>query len=152
MVRAVPDQPLQPYLAFKDASAAIAFYKQAFGAVEAYRLAAPGGRVGHAELQIGKVTFMLSDEWPEAGALSAEHFGGTPVGLCLYVQDVDAFVRRAEEAGATILRPVTDQFYGDRSGTITDPFGYKWTIATHIEDVSAAEMDRRMKDYFAQQN
>ncbi len=151
MVRAVPDQPLQPYLAFKNASEALDFYKDAFGAIETYRLPTPDGRVGHAELQVNGVTFMLSDEWPEAGALSAEHYGGTPINLCLYVPDVDTFVRRAEMAGAHVLRPVVDQFYGDRSGTIVDPFGYRWTIATHTEDVTGEEMTRRMEQFFSKQ-
>ncbi len=152
MAQAVPDQPLQPYLAFKDANAAIDFYQRGFGALEEFRLPMPDGRVGHAELKVGNVHFMLSDEWPEAGALSAEHFGGTPIALCLYVEDVDDFVSRAEAAGAKLLRPVADQFYGDRSGTIMDPFGYRWTIATHKEDVSAEEMSRRMAAFFTSQS
>ncbi len=150
MPKPVPAQPLQPYLAFKDASAAIDFYQRAFDATELYRMPMPDGRVGHAELRVGGATFMLSDEWPDMGALSAEHFGGTPVGLALYVEDVDAFVSKAVAAGATVTRPVQDQFYGDRSGVITDPFHYKWTIGTHIEDVSPEEMNRRMAAFVKQ--
>jgi PhnB protein len=140
----VPEPALIPYLAFEDAAAAIDFYVRAFGAIESLRLPMPGGRIGHAEMRIGPSLIMLSDEAPDYGAFSAIHYGGSPIRLLLYVAEVDAFVARAESAGAKIIRPVADQFYGDRSGVLLDPFGYKWTIATHVEDVSEEEMKQRM--------
>ena len=117
---------LTPYLGFKDAARAIEFYVKAFGAKEQFRLAEPSGRIGHAEIKIGEAALMMSDEYPDFGALSAQTLGGCPITLHLYVDDVDAFVDRAVKAGATLLRPVKDEFYGDRAGQLADPFGYKW--------------------------
>lgn len=133
-----------PYLIVKGAARAIEFYQNAFGAKELLRFAEPGGKVGHAEIQIGDSPIMLADEFPEMGARSPESLGGSPVSILLYVEDVDAVARQAAAAGATELRPVQDQFYGDRSGTFVDPFGHVWTIATHKQDVPAEEMHRRM--------
>jgi PhnB protein len=135
--------PLSPYLTVKGAEAAIDFYRTAFGAVEQFRLTSPDGRIGHAELSIGGATVMLSDEWPDFGALSPSSIGGSPVKLHLYVDDCDAVVARAVAAGATLMRPVADQFYGDRSGMIADPFGHAWFIATLKEEVAPQEMQRR---------
>ena len=132
-----------PYLCCNDAARAIEFYKQAFGATEAMRLSEPGGRIGHAEIRIGDAPIMLSDEYPEMDVRSPQSLGGSPVLIHLYVDDVDALASRAVAAGAKLLRPVADQFYGDRSGTLTDPFGHRWMIATRKEDVSAAEMQKR---------
>ena len=132
-----------PYLCCKDAARAIEFYKKAFGATEAMRLSEPGGRIGHAEIRIGDAPIMLSDEYPEMDVRSPQSLGGSPVLIHLYVDDVDALASRAVAAGAKLLRPVADQFYGDRSGTLTDPFGHRWVIATRKEDVSAAEMQKR---------
>jgi PhnB protein len=132
---------ITPYLIFKGAAAAIDFYKKAFGATELFRMPdASGKRVGHAELKIGDSPIMLADESPEMGYLSPQTLGGTPVSILLYVEDVDSTVPRAVAAGAKLVRPIKDQFYGDRSGTLHDPFGHVWTIATHIKDVSAEEM------------
>jgi PhnB protein len=124
-----------PYLIAHDAAAAIEFYKQAFGAVEIFKMQEPGGRVGHAEIRIGDSHIMLADEHPEIEAYSPRHYGGTPVTLGLYVEDSDAMFAQAVAAGATVLRPMADQYYGDRSGAIADPFGHKWVISTHIRDV-----------------
>ena len=137
---------ITPYLSIKGAAAALEFYKRAFGAEEIYRLGMPDGRIGHAEIQIGNSRIMMADEMPEmpdAIAKSPKALGGTTHGLCLYVSDVDARFQRAVEAGAIVKRPVKDQFYGDRSGTVEDPFGHLWTIATHVEDVSMEEIVRR---------
>jgi PhnB protein len=144
-----PSRPLAPYLIVKDAPRAIEFYARAFGAIERYRLAEPSGKVGHAELAIGGGTIMLADEYPDFGALAPPTIGGTPVALHLYVDDVDAVVARAETAGAIVLRPLTDEFFGDRVAMLADPFGHKWHLATHKEDVSPAEMQRRMDAAFA---
>ena len=124
-----------PYLIVNGVARAIDFYKQAFGATEVVRIAGPGGKIGHAEIKIGDSRIMLADEFPEMDARGPQTIGGTPVGLMLYFEDADAVTARAISAGAKVLRPVQDQFYGDRSGTIADPFGHKWTIATHTEDV-----------------
>jgi len=132
-----------PYLIARNASAAIEFYKKAFGAEEVYRLAMPDGRVGHAELRIGGSVVMLADEFPEMGAKSPAALGGTPVSLLLYVADSDAVAARAVAAGAKVKRPVVDQFYGDRSGTFEDPFGHVWTIATRKENLTPEEIGRR---------
>ena len=150
-VKPIPDgyHSVTPYLAFKNADAAIKWYEQAFGAKELYRLPMPGGRVGHAEIQIGDSRLMLSDEFPSAGSRSAETLGGSPISLAIYVEDVDHAFERAVQAGGTVKRALTDQFYGDRSGTLMDPFGYQWTLATHIEDVSSEEMERRMQGLYA---
>jgi len=136
-------QSVTAHLIVRDAVAAIAFYSRAFGARELYRLVEPGGKVGHAELMIGNSRIMLADEYPDFGALGAASIGGSPIKLLLYVDDADAAVRQALDAGATELRPVKNQFHGDRSGMVLDPFGLSWTIATPVEDVSPAEMQRR---------
>lgn len=135
-----------PYLIVKGAARALEFYQQAFGATEVMRLDGPGGSIGHAEIRIGDSHVMLADEHPQMDALGPETIGGSPVGLCVYTEDVDAMFQQALDAGATEVRPVQDQFYGDRSGTVRDPFGHKWTIATHIEDVSPEELKRRMAE------
>ena len=134
-----------PYLIVDGASDALAFYTRAFGAKELFRMPMPNGKIGHAELQLGTSRLMLADENPQMAAKGPKGYGGSPLSLMLYVEDVDAFVKRAVEAGAKIDRPIEDQFYGDRSGGIVDPFGHKWYVATHKEDVSPEEMDRRMK-------
>ena len=136
-----------PYLSVSNASEAIVFYKHAFGAVEALCIAHEG-KVGHAELEIGKARIMLCDEFPDHDALSPHTIGGTPVMIHLYVEDVDAFTARAVEAGLKILRPVADQFYGDRGGKFEDPFGHRWWIATHKEDIPPEELKRRAAALF----
>ena len=138
-----------PYLFVKGADGAIAFYREAFGARELFRMNGPGGTVTHAELQIGDSRIMLADEHPQVGALSPQSVGGSPVSIHLYVEDVDATVARAASSGATITRPVADQFYGDRSGVLRDPFGHLWSIATHREDVSEEEVRRRAEKLYA---
>lgn len=138
-----------PYLIVEGAGRAIEFYKQAFGATEVMRIGPPGGKVGHAEIKIGDSHIMLADEFPEMDARGPQSIGGTPVGLALYVEDCDTVFNRAVSLGATVLRPVQDQFYGDRSGTITDPFGHRWTIGTHQEDVPPEEIQRRAAAMFA---
>ena len=140
---------LTPYIAVKGAAKAIDFYVSVFGAHEAYRLIDKDGRIGHAELILGEGRLMLSDEYPDFGALGPFAIGGTPVKLHLYVEDVDATMARAEKAGATILRPAQDQFFGDRSGMIADPFGHHWFIATRKEEVSPEEMQARFAQSFA---
>jgi len=135
---------ITPYLIVKGAAAAIDFYKQVFGAVEIMRMPMPDGRVGHAELKFGDSHVMLADEFPEMDVVSPKTLGNSPVGLLLYVDDVDRTVEQAVARGATIKKPIADQFYGDRTGTIEDPFGHKWTVAVHVEDVSPEEMKRRM--------
>ena len=132
-----------PYLCVKGAAAAIAFYKKAFGAKEIMRMPGPGGTIGHAEIQISDSRIMLADEFPEMNFRSPFSVGGTPVNIHLYVPDVDRVVRKAVAAGAKPIRPVANQFYGDRSGSVEDPFGHIWHIATHIEDVAAKELKKR---------
>jgi PhnB protein len=134
-----------PYLVIKGAAKAIEYYKDVFGAKVVVRMDGPGGTVGHAELQIGDSRIMLADENPQMGNRSAESIGGSPVSLYVYLPDCDKVVARATAGGAKVLKPVADQFYGDRSGFIQDPFGHLWGIATHVEDVSDAEMKERMK-------
>jgi PhnB protein len=141
-----------PYLRIKGAAAAIDFYKQAFGAVETERIMMPDGRVGHAEMKIGDALFMLSEEFAEMGILGPQSLGGTSVGTLVYVVDVDAVVSHAVACGATLNRPVADQFYGDRSGQVLDPFGHLWMIATHIEDVPSDEMRKRAAALFGAPN
>jgi len=137
-------QPLSPYLIVKGAAEAIDFYVKAFGAKETFRLTEPNGKVGHAELVMGRARFMLADEYPDFDALSPLTIGGTPVSLHLYVADVDQLVAQATGAGATLLRPLTDEFFGDRVALLVDPFGHKWHLATRKEEVSPEEMQRRM--------
>ena len=140
-----------PYLIVKDGAAAIDFYKKAFGATEIMRMPGPGGRIMHAEIKIGDSPIMLGEECPEFGAKSPESLGGTPIGVCLYVEDVDAMFKQAVSAGATAKRPVADQFYGDRSGNVTDPFGHQWTIATHKEDLTNQQIQERFEAFMKQQ-
>jgi len=136
-------------LIINGAARALEFYKQAFGATEMVRMAGPDGKVGHAEIRIGDSQIMLADECPEMQARSPQALGGTPVSLMLYLEDSDSVIARAVSAGAKVLRPAQDQFYGDRSGTIADPFGHTWIIATHQEDVSPEEMRKRAAALFA---
>lgn len=138
---------ITPYLAVRDAARAIEFYKKAFGATELMRIAAPNGRVGHAELKIGDSIIMMADEHPEMGSRAPQTVGGSPVGLMLYVENVDAVADRALTAGAKLTHPVEDKFYGDRSGTVTDPFGHVWHISTHKEDVPPDELRRRAEAF-----
>jgi PhnB protein len=145
-VKAVPEgyHNVTPYLVVKGAAQAIDFYKKTFGATEIMRMPDPSGRIGHAELKVGDSHIMLADEYPEMKFRSPEAYGGSPVSLLLYVDDVDATVALATRNGARLEREVKDQFYGDRMGTIVDPFGHVWSIATHKEDVSPEEMKKRM--------
>jgi len=136
---------ITPYLVVKGAAKAIDYYKNVFGATVVVRMDGPNGTVGHAELQIGDSRFMLADENPQMGNRSAESMGGSPVSLYVYLPDCDKVVQKAVAQGAKVLKPVADQFYGDRSGFIQDPFGHLWGIATHVEDVSETEMKERMK-------
>jgi PhnB protein len=140
------------YISVKGGNDALAFYKQAFGAEELVRMPMPGGLLGHAEVKIGDSILMLADEMdhPDAIAKSPRTLGGITAGLCLYVADCDAVFKRAVDAGAKVRRPLTNQFYGDRSGTIEDPFGHCWTISTHVEDVTPEEMRKRMEAFVAQ--
>jgi PhnB protein len=132
-----------PYLILDDAARAIDFYQRAFGATELDRYEAPGGKIGHAEIKVGDSVIMLADEYPDMGYRSPRAIGGTPVSIMLYLDNVDASFARAVQAGAKVLRPVADQFYGDRVGTLEDPFGHVWTLATHVEDLSHGEIMRR---------
>jgi PhnB protein len=146
-VKPIPDgyHTATAYLIVRDAAGAIDFYKQAFGATELFRLAGPDGKIGHAEIKIGDSPIMLADEFPQMGFRGPQALGGSPVGILLYVKDVDARFGQAVAAGAKVLRPLKDQFYGDRSATLEDPFGHVWTIATHIEDVSMEEVHKRFE-------
>jgi PhnB protein len=134
-----------PYLCVHDAARAHEFYTRAFGASERCRMVDSAGKIGHAEITIGNSIVMLSDEFPEWDALSPETVGGSSVGLYLYVEDVDSLAAQAVAAGATVERPVQNQFYGDRSGTFRDPFGHRWTIATHVEELSPEEIEERAR-------
>lgn len=144
-VKPIPDgyRTLTPYLIVGDGARAIAFYREAFGTTERMRLTRPDGKIGHAELTIGDLVIMLADEYPAHGARAPGSFGGSPVMLHLYVEDVDAVVAKAVAAGAKAVRPVENQFYGDRGGMLTDPFGHAWHVATHVEDVPPDEIARR---------
>jgi PhnB protein len=133
-----------PYLHLRDAARAIDFYKSVFGATEVLRMDAPGGKIGHAEIKIGSSHVMLADECPDMDIRSPQSFGGTPVSLLLYVENVDALAERAVAAGAKLLSPLEDKFYGDRMGKLEDPFGHIWAIATHTEDVSHEELQKRV--------
>lgn len=135
---------ITPYLIIKGAAAAMDFYKDVFGATEIMRMPQPNGRIGHAEMKMGDSFIMLADENPEMDIVSPTTLGNSTVGILLYVDDADATFNKAVSRGAKVNRPMADQFYGDRSGTVIDPFGHKWTIATHVEDVSPEEMERRM--------
>ena len=145
-VKPKPDgySTVTPYLYIKGATAAIDYYKKVFGAQEIMRLEAPGGMIGHAELKIGDSIIMLGDENPQWGTKSPTTLGGSATGMHVYVDDVDSVIQVAVDAGAQLIRPVKDQFYGDRSGTVIDPFGHIWSVATHIEDVSPEELNKRM--------
>ena len=134
-----------PYLYVREGAKALDFYKRAFNATELVRMPMPNGRIGHAEFRIGDSIVMMADESPEQGIKGPQTLGGTSAGIALYVEDCDALFRRAVDAGAKVERPLEDQFYGDRSGTVTDPFGHRWTIGTHKEDVPPEEMEKRMK-------
>lgn len=144
-VKPIPDgyESAVPYLTCRDAAKAIEFYQRAFGATEHMRMASPDGRIGHAELSIVGARIMLSDEHPEMQIVSPQALGGTPVGIHIYVEDVDALARQAVAAGATMVREPADQFYGDRSTTLEDPYGHRWYFATHKEDLSPEEIARR---------
>jgi PhnB protein len=147
-VKPIPEgyRSVTPYLVIKGASAAIDYYKRVFGATERGRMEAPGGMVGHAELTIGDSIVMMADEFPGMDHKSPRTVGGSPVSLVLYVENVDEVFKRALDAGAKQMRPVENQFYGDRMGTLEDPFGHIWSIATHVEDVSPEEMKRRSEE------
>jgi PhnB protein len=144
-VKPIPEgyHSVTPYLIVKDAAKALDYYVRGLGATELMRMAGPDGKVMHAEIRIGDSVLMLADEFPDYGAVSPQTLGGTPVGLCIYVEDVHARFNQAAAAGGKVERPVQDQFYGDRSGTLVDPFGHKWTIATHKEDLTPEEIERR---------
>jgi PhnB protein len=146
-VKPIPDgyPRVTPYLSVDGAAAAIDFYHRVFGATERMRMSAPEDKIGHAELEIGDSVLMLADEFPDMGLRGPKALGGTPVTISVYVDDVDAVFDEAVKAGATALRPVEDQFYGDRLGQFEDPFGHRWSVATHVEDVPEDEMAARVK-------
>ncbi|HEY4259797.1 MAG TPA: VOC family protein [Schlesneria sp.] len=139
-----------PYLIVSDATRAMEFYQNAFGAVELMRLDGPNGKIMHAEVKIGDSPVMLADEFPEMDAISPQTLKGTPVSLMIYVEDVDARFKQAIAAGATVQREVQDQFYGDRSGTLVDPFGHVWSLATHVEDVTVEQVKERLAQMMKQ--
>jgi PhnB protein len=147
MVKPVPDgyHTVTPYLAVDDAAKAIEYYTKAFGAKERLRMKGPDGKIGHAELEIGDSLIMLSDPFPQASTKPPNELGGTSASVFLYVEDVDAVVKRAVDTGATITMEIADQFWGDRFGSVTDPFGHQWSIATHVEDLSPEEIEERGK-------
>ena len=147
-VKPIPDgyPRVTPYLAVDGANEAIEFYTNVFGAKERMRMPGPDGKLGHAELEFGDSVVMLADEFPDMGNLSPKTIGGSPVTLSLYVDDVDAVFDAALEAGATSVRPIENQFYGDRMGQFEDPFGHRWSVATHVEDVAPDEMEKRMSE------
>lgn len=151
MTNPIPEgyHSITPYLYVHDGLAAMEFYRKAFNAVEMLRMEGPPGTLAHGEMKIGNSHFMLSNESPDRGFRSPQNLGGTSGSLMIYVDDVDAVFKQALDAGATELQEVKDQFYGDRSGMITDPFGHQWTLATHMEDVPPDEMDRRAKEFMA---
>jgi uncharacterized glyoxalase superfamily protein PhnB len=137
-----------PYLRVREAGRALDFYKRAFGAEELFRLTEPGGRIGHAEIRIGATTLMLSDEYPEMNIVGPQTLGGTSFSIHLHVDDADAWIERAVAAGATVLRPAADAFYGERSGSVRDPFGHEWLLGHQVEEVSTEEMQRRYTALF----
>ena len=139
-----------PYLAVEDAARAIEFYTQAFGAKEVVRMDAPGGKIGHAELEIGDSRIMLSDPFPQSSTKPPKDLGGTSFSVMMYVADVDAAFKRAVDAGASVSMELSDMFWGDRFGSVTDPFGHSWSLATHVEDVPPEEMAERAKAAMAQ--
>ena len=144
-VKPIPEgyHSVTPYLCVKDAASALEFYKKALGATELMRMPHPGGKIGHAEIKIGDSMIMLADEFPEMGFRSPQTLGGSPVAIHLYVEDVDAVVGQAVANGAKLVKEVKDQFYGDRSGAVEDPFGHVWYISTHVEDVLPEEIEKR---------
>lgn len=144
-VKSIPDgyHAVTPYLSLKGAAGAIEFYKSAFGAKEVMRMPGPDGTIGHGEIQIGDSRIMLADEYPQMNFRSPKSFGGSSVHIHLCVEDVDSVIKQAMAAGAKLLRPAADQFYGDRTGTLEDPFGHVWHVATHKEDLSLKEMEKR---------
>lgn len=146
-VKAIPDgyYTLTPYLVVKGAQEAIAFYQKALGAIELVSMPGADGSVMHAELQVGTSRLMLAEENPQIGTKSPQTLGGSPVSVFIYTEDVDAFMKQAATAGATVTMPAADQFWGDRFGAFQDPFGHQWSVATHIEDVPMEEMENRMK-------
>ncbi len=146
-VKPIPEgyHSVTPYLIIKGAADAIEFYKKAFGATELFRFPAPDGKIGHAEIKIGDSPIMLADEFAEMGHKGPRALGGSPVSLMIYLEDVDTVFNRAVEAGASVKEAVQDKFYGDRTGTLTDPFGHVWHVSTHKEDVSMEEMEERAK-------
>jgi PhnB protein len=146
-VKAIPEgyHTLTPYIEIENAGEAIEFYKRAFGAKEQVRMDAPGGKIGHAELEIGDSLLMLADPFPQSSIRTPKDLGGTTVNLFMYVEDADAVVQQAVDSGATVTRPVENMFWGDRFGIVTDPYGHTWSIATHVEDVSPEEMEERSK-------
>jgi PhnB protein len=152
MTKPVPEgyHTVSPYLAVEDAARAIDYYVKAFGAKEVVRMNAPDGSIGHAELEIGDSRVMLADPFPQSSTRPPKELGGTSVSVFLYVEDVDATVKQAVDAGGTLTMEVADQFWGDRFGGFTDPFGHSWSVATHVEDVSAEEMAERAKTAMAQ--
>ena len=154
VAKSIPDgyHSVTPYLIVKGAAGAIGFYKAAFDAVELMRMASPDGRIGHAEIKIGDSVIMLADEHPEMGHRSPQSLGGAGVGLMVYVDKVDEVFKQAVASGAKELQPLKNQFYGDRSGTLQDPFGHQWTLATHIEDVAPDEMRRRAEKFMQSTN
>ena len=145
-VKPIPEgyHSVTPYLIIKGAAEAIEYYKKSFGATELFRMPTPDGKIGHAELKIGDSPIMLSDEHPDLGHVGPQTLGGTSVGIMIYVDDVDTIYKRAISGGGQEIKPLQDQFYGDRSGTLKDPFGHMWTVATHVEDVAPEEMQKRM--------
>jgi PhnB protein len=150
--RPIPEgyHTLTPHMTVRDAARAIEFYKQAFGAIEKGVMKGPDGKVMHAELRIGDSVFMLADEFPEFGSLSPQSSGGSGMGLHIYTEDVDSAFDRAVKAGAAVEMPVTEMFWGDRYGKLADPFGHKWSIATHKRDVSMEEMEEAQKEFMSQ--
>ena len=151
MTKPIPEgyHSVTPYLIINGAAEAIAYYTKAFGATELFRMPAPGGKIGHAEIKIGDSPIMLADEAPEMGYKGPKTLGGSPISIMIYVDDVDTVFNQAIAAGGTEQRPLKDQFYGDRSGTLEDPFGHVWHVATHKEDVSPEQMEERMKSHTA---
>jgi PhnB protein len=150
-VQPIPEgyRTVTPYLTLDDASKAIDFYKEAFGAKERVRMEAPGGKIGHAEIEIGDSLVMLSDAFPQGSSAPPRELGGTTAGVFLYVEDVDAAFKQAVDAGATVTMELADQFWGDRFGTVKDPFGHSWSMATHVEDVAPEEMAERAEKAMA---
>ncbi|HEX6624613.1 MAG TPA: VOC family protein [Pyrinomonadaceae bacterium] len=151
-VKAIPEgfHSVTPYLCVDGAARAIEFYKEAFGATERFRMEAPGGKIGHAEIQVGDSIIMLADEMPEINFRSPHALGGPSSHFMIYVEDVDARVEQAVAAGAKLTRPIKDEFYGDRTGCVQDPFGHLWYIATHVEDLTPEEINRRHEAEAAQ--